>query len=73
MGETGEGKTSSETILGQGIHDMFLILTHTNDGMETKGFRELFKKKKILEDITPVRWKKLLYLKLPEANYLYGQ
>lgn len=55
MGETGEGKTSSETILGQGVHDVFLILTHTNDGMETKGFRELFKKKKILEDIIPVR------------------
>lgn len=49
MGETGEGKASSETILGQGVHNMFFILTHTNDGMETKVFRELFKKKKILE------------------------
>lgn len=53
---------------------MFLILTHTNDVMETKGFRELFKKKEILKDIIPVRWrKKMLHSKLPEANYLYGQ
>lgn len=40
VGETQEKKTTSETmILGQGIHDMFLSLTHRNDGMEGKGLR----------------------------------